>query len=53
MKFRNNFNFKQITFYLLERASLKGYKGNFNNLNKDYTISSSDNGNNVIFYPIH
>lgn len=24
-----------------------GYKGNFNNLNKDYDISSSDNGNNV------
>jgi outer membrane receptor for ferric coprogen and ferric-rhodotorulic acid len=28
-----------------------GYKGNFNNLNKDYAIFSSDNGNNqTIFY---
>jgi hypothetical protein len=47
MKFRNNFNFKQITFYLLEGGQFEaGYKGNFNNLNKDYTISSN-NGNNV------
>jgi hypothetical protein len=37
---QEQFHFKQITFYPLRGHSLKGYKGNFNNLNKDYTISS-------------
>jgi hypothetical protein len=38
-------------FYLQVKESIwAGYKGNFNNLNKDYAIFSSDNGNNPTIF---